>query len=147
MKKIVLALAVSLLSVQGFADILRGNFQVSARDPFGCTSTFINQFSNPITVNFSSTGTWSYFPGRTVTGDGDSSELCYLYGNCPVSWAPAGGLVLGRTGGNYQWVGSSQDVDLAPGEAVIFLINDAGTGFGDNAGTLNIAYYCVNGCE
>jgi len=146
MKKILLALAISLLSIQGFADIMRGSFQVTARDPFGFNSTFVNEFSNPVTVNFSSSSTWSYFDSRVVTADGDPSDLCYLYGNCPLGWAAVGGLIIGRAGGNYQWVGSNQDIDLDVGESVIFLMNDAGAGFNDNSGSLTVNYYCVNGC-
>jgi hypothetical protein len=120
-----------------------GELKVDADNPLG--TRFANEQSSPQTYMFYATGEWTYNGQLDLrhSADGHSS-----YPNASDRYRlkgfPEGALIVEKEDGTYKFIGSIGELTLAPGEFVLFTINDIenGESFGDNGGSLTVRWSC-----
>lgn len=120
---------------------------VKADSPRG--TLFTNKSDLPETYRFFATGSWSYnrYAGLEHNAGGypERPEALEHY---KLPGAPEGALIVRRSSGLYELVGTERELKLESQEKVYFTINDATDGarnqdaYSDNSGTLKVEWTC-----
>jgi len=101
---------------------------------------FVNPFaSKSASCAVTATGTWNNGPTLDYGPDG-AQGVCGA--GCMFPNAPSLALILARSNGSYQVVGSSKTVALSAGERVAFWNNDGTSSYSDNQGSVQATATC-----
>jgi hypothetical protein len=124
-------------TIQGFGQ--NGQMGLSAQSFDGVS--FRNGADHPMSINFMASGTWTYTLGKQPYCNAMGSRNKAHHAFRMPGW-PAGGLIVRRGNGRYEWMGTHRTLKLAPFEVVRFMMNDTRKrhDYADNCGTLTIKW-------
>ncbi len=111
-------------------------FTVQAADEVGTAFTVP---AGKTQCTFNATGTWAECCGGHFR-DANGGSPMYI-SNSTLPSAPVGALIMRRSNGTYELVGSNATKSFVAGEAANFLFNDMAA-YGDNSGALSVSWSC-----
>lgn len=111
-------------------------FTVQAADEVGTAFTVP---AGATQCTFNATGTWAECCGGHFR-DANGGSSMYI-SNSALPSAPVGALIMKRSNGTYELIGSNATKSFIAGESANFLFNDMAA-YGDNSGALSVSWSC-----